>query len=366
MRIEDTFITFAGSIPTKKKVEKDVKVKGYVRKGKFVQSFQRKQDVNDKTELAKKAAIGSLVVLGGVLGVGLAGAAVVKLKYNSNLVNFGKQIKADKFPVEMSHPAKNYVKPYDIGNKKSTNFFIGPLSSRNATPGGASLMKSTRVALKDTPKIKEDYEFIPLFNNYQVEGNGEFGMATSAVDATKKAVADGYNMDSVLMAKEIFKWHTLNPTKPINLITHSAGGFQGRDIPHILQAAGVNTRLIKVFSMGSPDYGLVDDIVPVVRAMNSDDLYTNKIKKLVNQSKKSFPSLNRNTTYVGNGNTPAFEKMRYDRALKEADLNGDYDQVDLPSEWQKASAHSLGAYMNGETLASKKTIKLLKDFMFKD
>lgn len=365
MRIEDTFITFAGRIATKKKVEKDIKVKGHVRKGKFVQAFQRKQNVNDKTEVAKKVAIGSLTVLGGVLGIGLASAAVVKLRYNNNLVTFGKQIKANEFPIDMPHPKKNYITPYNIGDKKSTNFFIGPLSDKGKS-GGAGLMKSTRIALKDTPKLKENYEMIPLFHNYQVSGNDEFGFATSAIDATKKAVKDGYNMDSVLMAKEIHKWHLLNPTKPINLITHSAGGFQGRDIPHILQAAGVNTKLIKVFSMGSPDYGLVDDIVPVVRAMNSDDLYTNKIKKLVSQSRNSVPSLNRNSTYVGNGYTPAFEKMRYDKALKEADLTGDYTQVDLPKNQQKAVAHSLEAYMNGETLASKKTIKLLKDFMFKN
>lgn len=362
MGIENTFITFAGNVETKRKVEKDVEVKGYVRKGKFVQSFKRKQDVNDKTELAKKAAIGSLAVLGGVLGLSLAGAAVVKLRYNNNLIKFGKDIQANKLPIDMTHPTKNYVTPKNIGDKKAINFFIGPLSNRGES-GGASLMKSTRIALKDT-KIKDEHELIPLFHNYQISGNNEFGILTSAIDATKKAAVDGYNMDSVLMAKEIFKWHQLNPTKPINLITHSAGGFQGRDIPHILSGAGVNTKLIRVFSMGSPDYGLVDDIVPVVRAMNNDDIYTNKL--FTDKAREKIPSLNRNPTYVGNGYTPEYEKMRYEKALKEADQTGDYSEVDLPYNKSRAAAHSLGAYMNGETLASKKTLELLKKFMFSD
>ena len=115
--------------------------------------------------------------------------------------------------------------------------------------------------------------------------------------------------------------------------------------------------------MGSPDFGLVDDIVPSSRIMNSDDLYTNKLKILADKSMGSLPSLNRNTTYVGNGYTPAFEKIRYNKALKEADLTGYYGDVDLPKNQQRLVAHSLEAYMNGETLASKKNLDLLKNFL---
>lgn len=362
MEIRDTFITFAGQV---QKTKKDIKVKSFVRNGKVVRAFDRNQEVNVKNEkggLTKKVAIGSLVTLGGVLGVSLAGAAIVKLRYNRNLVKFGRDIRANKLPVDMAHPKKNYIAPYDIGDKKATNFFLGPLSNRGAT-GGADLMKSTRIALKDT-KLKSEHELIPLFHNYQVSGNNEFGKLDAALQATKKAAVDGYNMDSVLMAKEIYKWHQFNPTKPINLITHSAGGFQGRDIPHILDAAGVDKKLISVFSMGSPDYGLVDDIVPVTRIMNNDDIYTNKL--FSDKARDKIPSLNRNPTYVGNGYTPKYEKMRYDKALKEADQTGDYTEVDLPYKQSRAAAHSLGAYLNNETVASKKTVELLKKFIFKD
>lgn len=362
MEIRNTFITFAGQV---QKTKKDVKVKSFVRNGKVVRSFDRNQEVNvnkERTELAKKVAIGSVATLAGVLGVGIAGAAVVKLRYNKNLVKFGREIKANKIPVDMPHPKKNYVSPYKIGDKKATNFFIGPLNGKGAT-GGADLMKSTRIALKDT-KLKNEHELIPLFHNYQVSGNGAFGKLDAAIEATKKAAVDGYNMDSVLMAKEIYKWHELNPTKPINLITHSAGGFQGRDIPHILDAAGVDKKLIRVFSMGSPDYGLVDDIVPVVRAMNNDDIYTNKL--FTDTARTKIPSLNRNPTYVGNGYTPKYEEMRYKKALSEADQTGDYSEVDLPYKQSRAAAHSLGAYLNNETVASKKTVDLLKKFIFKD
>ena len=201
------FITFAGKVQPSKKSKKDVRVQGYVRKGKFVQSFQRKQLLNDENkELAKKVAVGSLVTLGGVLGVGLAGAAVVKLRYNRNLVKFGQQIKANKIPRDMKAPEKYYVAPRNIGDKDSMDFFIGPLSSKGSS-GGAGLMVLTKKTLKKT-KLKDQHELIPLTHNYQVSGDHEFQLYTSAVDATRKAVADGYNMDSVLMSKEIFKWHT--------------------------------------------------------------------------------------------------------------------------------------------------------------
>lgn len=295
MRIEDTFITFAGSVATKKKVEKDVKVKGYVRKGKFVRSFQRKQDVNDKTELARKVAVGSLVTLGGILGVSLAAAAVVKLRYNKNLIKAGKDLKAGKIETEMWKGPweKNvYIKPVKT-DKESLNFFMGGLGKAEDL-NSVGLMNDVKKRVSF--QAKNSNEFIPLLHKYQVKPEGKGGLVEEIKEAANKAINEGKNQDAIDMAKEIYNWHKLNPTKPINIITHSAGSFTGKDATHILVNAGVDKKLIKLFSTGAPDFGLVDDIVATQRVMNIKDLDSTDI-----------PSLHKNTIWARDPFDPAFK-----------------------------------------------------------
>lgn len=374
MRIKNTFITFAGSVATKRKVEKDVKVKGFVRKGRFVRSFQRKQDVNDKTELAKKVAVGSLVTLGGILGVSLAAAAVVKLRYNTNLVGIGKKLKAGKIEgnmpkgavikgVEVSEVSKHYVSPITLApDQKSMVFTIGGLGKEGSFQG-ADLSSTVRGAFRGT-KVAKEHTFIPMFNKVQ------FKTTTSPIPNTremvkdientfKRVVKDGENEDSILMAKEIFQWHKLNPTKPINIITHSAGGFQGRDIPHILKSAGVDTKLIKVYSTGTPDYGIVDSIIPTKNIMNVDDLYNTKV-----------PSLNRNTTWIRSSvaepETNLYVKQSKEMIKKkqEAELLKPVAEREKYIWKENVVAHLSSAYYSKGSPSSRRNIEELKGFMF--
>lgn len=301
MEIRDTFITFTGQV---QKTKKDVKVKSFVRNGKVVRAFDRNQQVNvknEKGELAKKVAIGSLATLGGVLGVSLAGAAVVKLRYNKNLIQVGKDLQAGKLKTEMWKgvdakgiplPKAVYIPPAKT-DKNSLNFFMGGLGKAEDF-NSVGLMND--VKKKVSGQAKNNNEFIPLLHKSQVKPEGKGGMIEEVKEALSRAAKEGKNQDSIDMASEIYKWHKLNPTKPINIVTHSAGSFTGKDTTHILVNAGVDKKLIKLFSTGAPDYGLVDDIVATKRVMNIEDMYS-----------KEVPSLHKNTVWARDPFDPNFK-----------------------------------------------------------
>jgi hypothetical protein len=382
-------ITFANS--NSRKIRKNINVKGFFRKGKFVRAFNREQDVREKVV---KVAVASLAVLGGALGVGVATAALTKVRYNRNLVNFGKNIAKGGIGIEdMKIPsgvkAKNLPKIRDLSQdkvpKKSMTFFIGGMD-RAENGQGDKFMRLVKTGFsKQKRGVEENHELIPLFHNYQVKrdvliagkqvkGIPEVEVAQEIADVFEKATVKGYNKDSVIMANEIYKWHKLNPSKPINLVTASAGGFQGREVPHILQAAGVDVKkLMKVFSTASPDYGLVDEIVPTMKVMHNDDLYSKTIPGLKDGLR--LPSLHRGTRFIGKGDTPEYRDMVARKGM--ADMGNVVTKGDegfiagkryiLPkSKHMPVFVHLGPAYFNGETKTSKKTYQYLYNFMFKD
>lgn len=332
--MRDTFITFTGQV---QKTKKDVKVKSFIRNGKVVRAFDRNQEVNiknEKGELAKKVAIGSLATLGTVLGVGLAGAAVVKLRYNKNLVHVGKDLQAGRIKTEMWKgvdstgvplPKAVYVPPTKT-NKESLTFFMGGLGKAEDF-NSVGLMNDVKKRVSFS--TKENNEFIPLLHRYQVKPEGKGGVIDEIKETFSKAVKDGKNQDSIDMAAEIYKWHRLNPTKPINIITHSAGSFTGKDATHILVNAGVDKKLIRLFSTGAPDYGLVDDVVATRRVMNIKDTYN-----------ASIPSLHRNTTWARDPFDPSFEFLDAQTKLHEKmgwQLNKEFLSHANPGYYDKKS-----------------------------
>lgn len=274
--IRDTFITFAGQV---QKTKKDVKVKSFVRNGKVVRAFDRNQEVNVKNnELAKKVAIGSLTTLAGVLGVGLAGAAVVKLKYNSNLIKLGKQLKDGKNTIKMRNDIRDYKPPRPLEADKETLTFVFPGLPRDAKAAlqeSATSAGSIKRGLGEVNKAGlKKMEFINTGYTELISEAAEKGFIKGDVlPLVKKAAVRGESKDAIGIAQEIFDWHKLNPTKNINFITHSAGGMIARDTSHILVNAGVPAKQIKMLSTGSPNYGLVDDIVETKYIMHTDDIF---------------------------------------------------------------------------------------------
>jgi len=281
MEIRDTFITFAGQV---QKTKKDVKVKSFVRKGKVVRAFDRNQKVNiknEKSELAKKVAVGSLATLGGLLGVGLAGAAVVKLKYNSNLIKLGKQMAAGKNTVRMRTDLRNYSPPKSLGDKKDSMTFVFPGLSKQEElfEAGAKMTGPIQFGLKNTNRdLLKKTEIIPTGYTEMVAARnaaGKMDIKEDILNFARKGAVKGESEDAKGIAQEIFEWYKLNPDKDIHFITQSAGGMIARDTSHILVNAGVPAQKIKMLGVGSPNYGLVDDIVETKYVMHSDDPFSN-------------------------------------------------------------------------------------------
>lgn len=274
MEIRDTFITFAGQV---QKTKKDVKVKGFVRKGKFVRAFDRNQEVNvknEKAELAKKVAITGA----GLLGVGLTTYALMKLKYNNNFVSLGQKIKDGKNTVRMRTDIRGYKAPTKIGDNKESLNFIFPGLPPNAE-AALKESKNTGTAIKTglqeaNPKAFKKMEFINTGYTEMISEASEKGFIKGDVaNFAKKAAIKGESKDATAIAQEIFDWYKLNPDKNINFITHSAGGMVARDTSHILVNAGVPASKIKMLAIGSPNYGLVDDIVDTKYVMHTDDIF---------------------------------------------------------------------------------------------
>lgn len=362
-------IMFAEDWNPVNKIRKNINVKGYVRKGKFVRSFNREQNVREK---AVRVAAVSLGVLGAALGVGIASAAMTKVRYNRNLVNFGKKLaNGTNKSVKMKVPknAKLYKTPKIITdpNKKSMTFFVGGREAAEKMDGEV-LMEGIAKSLKKAG-VEKNHEFIPLYHRFQgsKQAEGAMGLVKGIQENLEASALRGYNPDSLAMADEIYRWHKLNKNKPIQMITHSAGGFQGRDIPHILVAAGINKKLIKVFSTGSPDFGLVDDIVTTKRVMNLDDIYAKTIPGF-KKDKVGIPSLHRNTEFVEGSLSPKYKELIVKKAQMDAQKSGKSFNEAMSDFELKTAAHLHPAYYRTKTgsPAAQKTLDILQDFLFKD
>lgn len=348
------------------KIKKDVKVKGYVRKGKFVKSFNREQNVN---QIALKVAGISLAVLGTALGIGISGATVTKFRYNKNLVDFGKKLaNGTNKSVKMKPPnTAKYYKAPTLTTKESMTFFVGGREPAEKVDGEI-LMEGIAKAFKKI-EVEKNHEFIPLYHRFQgsKEAEGAMGLVKGIQESLEASALRGYNPDSLAMADEVYKWHKLNPGKPIQMITHSAGGFQGRDIPRILVSAGVDKNLIKVFSTGSPDFGLVDDIVTTKRVMNMDDVYSQTIPKF-RKGEPGIPTLHRNTEFVDGSLSPKYKELIIKKGQMDAQKSGKTFNEKMSNFELRTAAHLHPAYYRTKTgsPAAQKTLDILQKFMFKD
>lgn len=287
MGIENTFITFAGNIEAKDKVKKDVKVKGFVRNGKFIPSFQRKQLTNkeeqNRKEVAKKVAIGTATAGAALLGVSLLTYGSIKLKYNMNLANAGKSLKSGRNTVRMRTDIRDYKAPVKLGDNKESLTFIFPGLPPNAQDqleGSALMGGVVRKALSGANKKEfAKMEFINTgyteMISKPVPGDIAKTVVSEISEFAKRATVKGESKDAIAIAQEIFDWHKLNPDKNINFITQSAGGMIARDASHILVNAGVPANKIKMLGIASPNYGIVDDIVETQYIMHPDDIFAN-------------------------------------------------------------------------------------------
>lgn len=241
--------------------KQDVNVKSYVRRGKLVRRYNRKQDKRDR----KNNINGALKVAGvvaSVMGITTATYLVLRKRYITNLNVIADSMKAKP----------NLGEVLDDSIKDMT-FTIGGFGKNNNSNRQAEVMSST---LKSAIKPKErkahfikalQHNFSPnpekidnliskdkVFSELVHKGASNGMFFAAGIRNFMKPLFKGKNDEAIKLAEEIYSYHVKNPTKPIKLYTFSAGTNLGRDVNYILNQKGVNNNLV---TLGSADFGLL-------------------------------------------------------------------------------------------------------------
>lgn len=236
-------------------MERDVKVKSYLRKGKLVRAFNYKRkasDISNKDKLIKSTA-----AIASVLGVSVGSYLLLKNRYNKNLIRFGKEIRN---AADASFATKP-IKP----DTKSALFTIGGISTTGTE--GDKIGK----ALTNT---FNKHEIIPFHTKYftKKESNSLVGTAKNTIGKIfKPFLFKGYNPDSVELAKKAYSYHLKYPELPLNFIGHSGGGSISKDVNEMLINAGVPINKLKVVTLGTPDIDIIKKRNNVLKLSTSND-----------------------------------------------------------------------------------------------
>lgn len=239
-----------------------VRVESYVRRGKLVKAYDRnKKQIDSIAKTVLTASAG--------LGISLAALKIARFKYKSGLSK----------SVELARKIAANTKP-TFTNKERITFTVGGF----ATDSG----KGGEVIAKQFNNILNTDEVIPFINKKFNTGviKGKERSKEFIFDFIKKAsttlirtvVKDGRNPDAVELAGQMIAYNKANPTKPINLIGHSAGGLINQEAANIASKAGVKN--IRVVNIGTPYFGVWEDVVPTINISNKKDVISNSFKNM--------------------------------------------------------------------------------------
>jgi hypothetical protein len=220
-------------------MKQDVKVKSYLRKGKLVKNYQRKQDSG--------TLVKATIVAASTLGLTAASYIALKRRYIGNLDKAAKSIK---------------VKP-NVGiilknNIDDITFTIGGFGGVGANEGALKQAESLRVAVqRGTPfKVRKNVQFLSLDHNFKLQtiDKNDPAYLPKLVKKVSEPFFSGRNNESINLAEDIYSWHVKNPTKRISIVGYSAGGNMARDVQYILNKRGIK---IKVATIGTSDFKLL-------------------------------------------------------------------------------------------------------------
>jgi len=229
--------------------KQDVNVKSYVRRGKLVRNYKRKQDRKNNTLL------NTVKIIGGALGVSAITYLVLRKRYVNNLNAVANNLKANP----------------DIGEKLADNvkditFTIGGFGSGKAK-GDESPLKQAEAIMtairKDmNSKVRKNHKFVALDHNFTfTPPKNQILYFPTAFKKISSPLFSGRNDESVKLAEQIYSWYMKNPTKKINIIGYSAGSNMARDIQFMLDKKGVK---LKLTTIASSDF----KIHPTKKALN--------------------------------------------------------------------------------------------------
>ncbi len=166
----------------------------------------------------------------------------------------------------------------DFSNKKQITFFQSGFTDGAGKVRAAAYLKSADNLLKKEfpqdgivsrrnegfnikpivkdpdPKLSPNH---PSFYNPQTPTYVAKFLAQAVSKTVGTFFKEGHNPEAVNLASEVYAYHTKYPSKPLNIIGHSAGGIIAPEAANILKGMGVKAP-IKVVTIGSPDFGVID------------------------------------------------------------------------------------------------------------
>lgn len=192
-------------------MNKRIKVKSYIRKGKVVRSYES----NRKKNVLQKVAL----TIGGIAALTGTSIAALKIKHIIGINNAAKLVK------------NSNIKLNKINNNDPIVYTVSGLRGSYDDYYGKALQK-----------ILPKHNVVSLPLNYNV------GNATQFTDAIKKYIKplmkEGYNPDSLELAKNVYAQHKLNPNNTFYLSGHSAGSVTTNHAQEILKKLSVKVKVV--------------------------------------------------------------------------------------------------------------------------
>lgn len=306
--------------------EKKVKVKSYLREGKVVQSYVAKRDVNNQSELIKKAGVVVGLVTGAAL-LGMSGKNYFKFRkaYREGFktsakiaeeksfeiegilrrvasgrdeakaieVELKKKVKAgDKDAEVLFNLVKNYkpdqkrfalvVGGFDGEGIESKAIITGFPGKKNLQIGKNKFIdyEGEKSQIKN---LLSEHNVIPLINNkLQIPNVDPNKLSLSVIfnqyrkhiknlvgNATKNRMHD----DAVQMSAITLALKRIHPDKPVDLVGYCGGGMGVAESIEQLKTLGVNA---KGLNIASPYFGLTNlNPTELVTVITENDIYFN-------------------------------------------------------------------------------------------
>lgn len=220
--------------------KQDVNVKSYVRRGKLVKQYNRKQDKRDR-----KKVISRVGIIAAAIGLPIATYAAIKFRYVNNLNSFAKQLKPNQ---QLGEVVKGNSMTFTMGG------FVGVGGTKKAAERlSDALQKQTK---GNHSFIPIDHVYTPDYKYKHLEGTKRktYEFMGESAKQLGKTLVKGKNKEAENIAEVIYSYVAKNPNKPVNIVGHSGGGVLAREVDYILRRKGVNPKLI---TMASPDFQII-------------------------------------------------------------------------------------------------------------
>jgi hypothetical protein len=222
-------------------VKQDVKVKSYVRKGKLVKQYQRKQD---------SALVKATIVTASTLGLTAASYLLLKRRY----------INGYKTSAKEAFKLANNITPVKLSDKvKRVHFTTGGFNASNL---------EARQSISFAHKVRNLFDktqehIIPVnTSNSNVKYLGrnyknklEF-LKDGSIASVKPFIKDGYNPTARELAADMYSYAKTYPDKDLVLHGFSSGSFINSEAINIFKEMGGNVSKVKQINYAGTYLGI--------------------------------------------------------------------------------------------------------------